>query len=637
MFHHENYMDVTQPRKSKVNATQRISSLHNVRPSKFTRSQLGIRNARNSTIEEEKRDENEETQRNATKRKRETIAAITTEDEITGRKTKKCSKRKKEEEEESPQDELGGENNPFSIDSDSELPNASDKSSISIDNKIELNNCRQDLIIILGRKIVTRGQNLRMNHGDICFDIEESYLDILNSYRSIHCKFSSIGQSWYCDSEILCMGFRYMDPLSGITYEWFEHNDIFNWIIFLFDKQSANAFKEYILCAFKNIRKVFHEEIDENFPFSLKDLYTSPIEHLRKELGSILQEKEEDDEEINLEEDVSEDYVPPSTVNTIQPPSARTRLKTRAQTLLRHHNLPESRIILEAYNNIRITVADLDRLREGQYLNDNIVDFWYIYLSEQLKEYKDRFHIFSTHFYPLLKKDPQRCAERVHKNEKLMDKDLIFIPICEENHWVLVVVCYPCKLFEELNEDEPLRPFIMYCDSLGNRFKTSSIRYIKSFLWKRFNKEKGTSHPELKTHQCQTKYAKLPLQENQSDCGLYVLQYVEEICKIVFQKEEKAIEIVDNENMEMKRVKLPISNRKLFSFETIQQKRLTIRDVILDMALQKNTITPQEADSFRKDLNTIIEEIEDQKKDTENLSVMYGNNMEQEDAQELQH
>ena len=54
----------------------------------------------------------------------------------------------------------------------------------------------------------------------------------------------------------------------------------------------------------------------------------------------------------------------------------------------------------EGRNAVTITGADVDRLCEGEFLNDSLIDFYLKYLAETLKpEVQKRVHIFSTFFY----------------------------------------------------------------------------------------------------------------------------------------------------------------------------------------------------------------------------------------------
>jgi sentrin-specific protease 7 len=97
-----------------------------------------------------------------------------------------------------------------------------------------------------------------------------------------------------------------------------------------------------------------------------------------------------------------------------------------------------------------------------QYLNDVIIDFYLNYLRlEVLKEsQKEKTHVFNTFFYMRLTNVPRQkamqgdrkltAAQKRHKRVKnwtkhvnLFDKEFIIIPILEQSHWFLAIICYP--------------------------------------------------------------------------------------------------------------------------------------------------------------------------------------------------
>lgn len=112
---------------------------------------------------------------------------------------------------------------------------------------------------------------------------------------------------------------------------------------------------------------------------------------------------------------------------------------------------------------ISINTEDYMCLGADQYLNDVIIDFYLKYLlTEELRpEQTRRTHIFSTFFYKRLttmntkirgqdrelKLTPaQKRHERVKnwtKNVNLFEKDYIIIPINEQSHWFLAIICFP--------------------------------------------------------------------------------------------------------------------------------------------------------------------------------------------------
>ncbi|XP_072359423.1 sentrin-specific protease 6 isoform X2 [Scyliorhinus torazame] len=110
---------------------------------------------------------------------------------------------------------------------------------------------------------------------------------------------------------------------------------------------------------------------------------------------------------------------------------------------------------------ISVTNEDLYCLKEGEFLNDVIIDFYLKYLVlEKIKQQDaDRVHIFSSFFYKRLNQRerrnipesanlslPQRRHARVKtwtRHVDLFQKDFVFVPINETAHWFLAVICFP--------------------------------------------------------------------------------------------------------------------------------------------------------------------------------------------------
>ncbi|XP_050538453.1 uncharacterized protein LOC126903921 isoform X2 [Daktulosphaira vitifoliae] len=109
-------------------------------------------------------------------------------------------------------------------------------------------------------------------------------------------------------------------------------------------------------------------------------------------------------------------------------------------------------------NNCRVSIFDYTGLSVDEYLNDALVDFYlkYWFTRHVSEEDKKRSYLFSTFFYTRLTtpkggidkaESKAQCRhERVKKwtkNVNIFEKDFIFVPINENYHWYLAVICYP--------------------------------------------------------------------------------------------------------------------------------------------------------------------------------------------------
>lgn len=89
--------------------------------------------------------------------------------------------------------------------------------------------------------------------------------------------------------------------------------------------------------------------------------------------------------------------------------------------------------------NIDISFADLQTLRDGRWLNDNIIDF---YLNLVMKR-NSKVFIWTTHFYSTLASRGYSGVARWAKRKKidLFTMDKVIVPVNISNtHWALAVI-----------------------------------------------------------------------------------------------------------------------------------------------------------------------------------------------------
>lgn len=110
---------------------------------------------------------------------------------------------------------------------------------------------------------------------------------------------------------------------------------------------------------------------------------------------------------------------------------------------------------------IPINTKDYICLGIDQYLNDVIIDFYLKYLHNEVlsERQREKTHIFSTFFYNTLTNTKllgssndvkltagQKRHERVKnwtKNVNIFEKDFIIVPINQQSHWFLAIICFP--------------------------------------------------------------------------------------------------------------------------------------------------------------------------------------------------
>lgn len=115
-------------------------------------------------------------------------------------------------------------------------------------------------------------------------------------------------------------------------------------------------------------------------------------------------------------------------------------------------------------NRATVDKDDIQRLDEGQFLNDNIIIFYLRYLQKNLedsnKDLAKRIYFHNTFFYDKLK--PTRAGQGINYDSvktwtskvDLFSKDYIIVPINEYTHWYVAIICNAPRLLPPLDSHE---------------------------------------------------------------------------------------------------------------------------------------------------------------------------------------
>uniref|UniRef100_A0A8C3QJR6 SUMO specific peptidase 7 n=1 Tax=Cyanoderma ruficeps TaxID=181631 RepID=A0A8C3QJR6_9PASS len=312
-----------------------------------------------------------------------------------------------------------------------------------------------------------------------------------------------------------------------------------------------------------------------------------------------------------------------------------------------------------AKGGLGVTREDLECLEYGEFLNDVIIDFYlkYLLLEKAPKHVADRTHIFSSFFYKCLTRTEKNsegdvkvsAAQRRHRRVRtwtrhinIFNKDYIFVPVNEESHWYIAVICFPWleeAVYEEcprqnssshrplqsplepesestaagsllLQDEEEMngntslfskggnkigasasvlysaiskislsnskkwvckRPCILILDSLKACSVQKTVQVLREYLEVEWEAKRKT-HREFSKSTMIDLCPRVPKQDNSSDCGVYLLQYVESF----FQNP-----IVNFEQ--------PLHLENWFPRQLIRNKREEIRDLILQLHFQQQS------------------------------------------------
>ncbi|OBT76862.1 hypothetical protein VF21_04718 [Pseudogymnoascus sp. 05NY08] len=111
---------------------------------------------------------------------------------------------------------------------------------------------------------------------------------------------------------------------------------------------------------------------------------------------------------------------------------------------------------LEGTNKAQVDQRDIERLDEGEYLNDNLIAFYLRYLQDKAeKERPDvfkRVFFMNTFFYPRLIQGKGRknidydAVKRWTSKVNIFAYDYVVVPVNENNHWYVAIICNVPKL-----------------------------------------------------------------------------------------------------------------------------------------------------------------------------------------------
>ncbi|KAI4339338.1 hypothetical protein MLD38_024291 [Melastoma candidum] len=192
---------------------------------------------------------------------------------------------------------------------------------------------------------------------------------------------------------------------------------------------------------------------------------------------------------------------------------------------------------------VEISYSDVACLDPECYLTSPIINFYILYL-QQKELWLDRgmcdYHFFNTYFYKKLQeaisckgfeKDTSFFKfRRWWKGVNIFQKAYIFIPIHEEQHWSLAIICFP-------DREDRSGPIVLHLDSLQLHRSKLVFHNIKSFLVEEWNhvklevdlSELPFSHGTWRVlpSKIEEKAISVPQQNNEYDCGLFVLYFLE--------------------------------------------------------------------------------------------------------------
>ncbi|XP_069474723.1 sentrin-specific protease 5 [Ambystoma mexicanum] len=157
------------------------------------------------------------------------------------------------------------------------------------------------------------------------------------------------------------------------------------------------------------------------------------------------------------------------------------------------------------YNKHMLDMDDLATLDGQNWLNDQVINMYGELIMDAVP---DKVHFFNSFFHRQLVTKGYNGVKRWTKKVDLFKKSLLLIPIHLEVHWSLITVNLPDRI-------------ISFYDSQGIHFKFC-VENIRKYLT---TEAREKNNPEF-LQGWQTAVTQcIPQQKNDSDCGVFVLQY----------------------------------------------------------------------------------------------------------------
>lgn len=268
--------------------------------------------------------------------------------------------------------------------------------------------------------------------------------------------------------------------------------------------------KEYVKEKYKNSIRTNNNSV-------ANDIYSSNNQILKHELPKY------DSELLNLKE---------STTNNIN-------------KQINHKPILIYPMEIERKDFISITTQDINRLEKGEWLNDNLIDFYNQYYMDNFDfschvDNNNTSNNIPIHYYNCLfynqfisKSNNDKNISNWTKHIDIFTKEFLFIHINRNNHWSLFVIVRPGLLLPSIsNNNNTNQSCILHFDSLSFHNTDVITENIKLYLIEEYINKKNSNNNTLIEKFKQNIYEmkiifleQIPKQSNNYDCGIYLIKY----------------------------------------------------------------------------------------------------------------
>ncbi|KAM0856389.1 hypothetical protein ACQ4PT_049196 [Festuca glaucescens] len=232
---------------------------------------------------------------------------------------------------------------------------------------------------------------------------------------------------------------------------------------------------------------------------------------------------------------------------------------------------------------VELSHDDVKCLEPESLLSSPIMNFYIMYLQQPMSSIstpKGKCHIFNTYFFSKLEALISKVDKasyflklrRWWKGIDIFQKAYILFPVHADTHWSLVIICMPSK------EDQS-GPMILHLDSLKFHRSKHIFSVVERFLkeeWSYLSKNVSSEECPIQKmvwknlpRKIEKKPIAVPQQENEYDCGLFVLYYMQRFI-------EQAPERLHKKDLSM-------FGKRWFQPEEASALRTKIRSVLLQL------------------------------------------------------
>lgn len=191
---------------------------------------------------------------------------------------------------------------------------------------------------------------------------------------------------------------------------------------------------------------------------------------------------------------------------------------------------------------ITFTTHDQRQLKRPRFLNDTLISFFMQYHLDNCVSQKnrDKIHLFNSFFYAKInslrskgdESESYKCVSRWLKGVQIFSKEFLIMPVCENDHWVLVIICYPAEPPRDgrsIQDNDLREPAVLVLNSWNGYHVPSLKKTLNRFLKFQWLAERGSTR-HFKVNNGSTNVIRLlspalPQQKNEFDCGIFIINY----------------------------------------------------------------------------------------------------------------